>query len=186
MQAQGMKRFVADHVVESILTAALVGALTGIAVILIAGALLGGSGASVAERGVATVVDTDRAGAGSLGVVHSSGELVGPGEGTVRMYGGASEAAAPAIAPSVTRDEGTRIFGPGEGVNEYTFETQASVIRPDDRINAIAGRPDAAAPATPRTQHTDMLGEGFREFEPFAPQLAQEHYPQPRGLESNY
>jgi hypothetical protein len=184
MQAQGMKRFVADHVVESILTAALVGAVTGVAVILIAGALLGSSGASVAERGAATVVDTDRAGAGSLGVIHSTGELVGPGEGTVRMYGGASDVAPSGIAPSVTRDEGTRIFGPGEGVNEYSFDKPASVIRPDDRVNANAG--PAGAATAPETRFTDALGEGLREFEPFAPQQARELYPQPRGFESQY
>jgi hypothetical protein len=185
MQAQGMKRLVTDHVVESIIGAIMIGVVAGIAVILIAGALLDGSGASVGESGAAaTVVDGDRAGASSLGVIHSSGELVGPGEGTVRMYGGASDVAPSGIAPSVTRDEGTRIFGPGEGVNEYSFDKPASVIRPDDRVNANAG--PAGAATAPETRFTDALGEGLREFEPFAPQQARELYPQPRGFESQY
>jgi hypothetical protein len=115
MQAQGMKRLVTDHVVESIIGAIMIGVVAGIAVILIAGALLGGTGASVGES---TVVDGDRAGASSLGVEHGAGELVGPGEGALRMYGGVQAGS-------------ERIVGPGDVESPVPAKPNLGTLDPE-------------------------------------------------------
>jgi hypothetical protein len=128
MQAQGMKRLVTDHVVESIIGAIMIGVVAGIAVILIAGALLDGSGASVGESGAAaTVVDGDRAGASSLGVIHSSGELVGPGEGALWMYGGVQAGS-------------ERIVGPGDVESPVPAKPNLGTLDPElNRGIGLAG-----------------------------------------------
>jgi hypothetical protein len=132
MQAQGMKRYVADHVVESILTAAAVGVALGVAIALALGGLLGGAGSPAitttgSDAGAALVGGTGFGIGGSQGVLTQSGELAGPGEGL--NAGFVFETGAAAAPPSVAQAGLERIVGPGEGVMETVVAGPAQVER---------------------------------------------------------
>jgi hypothetical protein len=195
MQAQGMKRYVSDHVVESIFAAAALGVALGVAIALALGTLLGGTGlpaAGTADTGAAVAVGGTSFGiAGSQGFVHESGALAGPGEGLNAGFvlePGVAAVVVPNAAQArldwiVGPFEGAtatvtagpaaveRIVGPGEGVMETVIAgPSAPVMRPTDRVEAIAGLQGATAPAA-RTQTSPPAGVGLQEFEPFTPHL---------------